>query len=204
VRKYAFSLGNNFEMYSQDGSKILLEIGRGTYPNALSNLFRVLHFDEYNWNIKIGAFCSIAQEFRIVLGKASGSHNYEHMSTYPFPAFLTPSSPKNARSNQTMSVIIGNDVWIGLGVSIMNNVIIGDGAVIGAYSVVRENIPPYAIAVGNPAKVVKYRFDEKYINLLLDLKWWNWSDEELIDRNASFKILRNNPESYFNGNLEIT
>lgn len=198
VRKYTFSRGSYVTMLSADGSKVSLEIGRGTYPNKVSNLFQLFHFDDYNWNVKIGAFCSIAQDFRIMLGKSSGSHNYELMSSYPFPALLTPNFVQHARTDQDMTLIIGNDVWIGMGVTIMNNVIIGDGAVIGAFSVVRENIPPYAIAVGNPAKVVKYRFDEKYINLLLDLKWWNWSDEELIDRNASFQILRKKPESFFN------
>ena len=70
-------------------------------------------------------------------------------------------------------------MWIGSGSCILENVIIGDGAVIGANSVVTKDVPPYAICVGNPAKVIKYRFDDIMIKQLLDQKWWNWDDEKI-------------------------
>ena len=74
---------------------------------------------------------------------------------------------------------IGSDVWIGAGASIMTGVNVGDGAVIGANSVVTKDIPPYAVAVGVPAKIIKFRFDEDIINRLLKIKWWNYSKEAL-------------------------
>ena len=74
------------------------------------------------------------------------------------------------------NVVIGNDVWIGTETIIMSGVIIGDGAVIGARAVVTKNVPPYTIVAGNPAKVVKRRFDDETIQRLLDVKWWSWSD----------------------------
>jgi acetyltransferase-like isoleucine patch superfamily enzyme len=74
---------------------------------------------------------------------------------------------------------IGNDVFIGANVTIIDGVAIGDGAVIGAGAVVVKDIPPYAVAVGVPAKVIKYRFDHDIIDKLLKLQWWSWSDEEL-------------------------
>lgn len=77
-------------------------------------------------------------------------------------------------------VKIGNDVWIGFGAVIINSVTIGDGAVIGAYAVVREDVPPYAIVIGNPAKVIRYRFNETQIGMLLEIAWWEWSDEEIL------------------------
>ena len=73
-------------------------------------------------------------------------------------------------------VLIGNDVWIATEAIIMSGVTIGDGVVIGARAVVTKNVPPYTIVAGNPAIVMKQRFDDKTIQRLLDVKWWSWSD----------------------------
>jgi acetyltransferase-like isoleucine patch superfamily enzyme len=78
-------------------------------------------------------------------------------------------------------VIIGNDVWIGEGAKIMAGVIIGDGAVIANNSHVVKNVAPYSVVGGNPAKHIKYRFTEAQINQLLQIKWWNWDDENIND-----------------------
>jgi tetrahydrodipicolinate N-succinyltransferase len=75
--------------------------------------------------------------------------------------------------------IIGNDVWLGAKVNIIRGVKIGDGAVIGANSLVLHDIPPYAIAVGSPARVIKYRFDESVIEELIKIKWWEWDIETI-------------------------
>lgn len=83
------------------------------------------------------------------------------------------------------STKIGNDVWIGARVTILDGVCIGDGAIIGAGAVVTSDIPPYAIAVGIPAKVIKYRFTEEQIDHLLELQWWN-KDEAWIREHAEF------------------
>ena len=72
---------------------------------------------------------------------------------------------------------IGNDVWIGENVTIKDGVKIGNGAVIGTAAVVTKDVPPYAIVAGVPAKIIKYRFDDKKIQLLQDIKWWDWSPE---------------------------
>lgn len=94
---------------------------------------------------------------------------------------------------------IGNDVWIGDNVTIKNGVKIGDGAVIGACALVTKDIPPYAIVGGVPAKIIKYRFEEKIINELLELKWWNFNDEilktiqydNILDAIATLKKIKN-------------
>jgi acetyltransferase-like isoleucine patch superfamily enzyme len=132
--------------------------------------------------VSIGKFCSIAPEVEIFVG---GNHRPDYITTYPFAAL--PSDWPGAKGKTPVSkgdVVIGNDVWIGTGARILSGVTIGDGAVIGAYAVVAKDVPPYAIAVGNPAKVVKKRFDEKIIEKLLALKWWNW-DIEKVTRNVA-------------------
>nr|WP_255481100.1 CatB-related O-acetyltransferase [Pontibacter sp. Tf4] len=80
---------------------------------------------------------------------------------------------------ETKPIIIGNDVFIGMNVTILDGVTIGDGAVIGAGSVVSKDIPPYAVAYGNPIKVVKYRFSDSTIKRLLETKWWDWDYNKL-------------------------
>ena len=86
-------------------------------------------------------------------------------------------------------VIIGNDVWIGHESTIMSGVKIGDGAVIAANSVVVKDVEPYTIVGGNPAKVIKKRFSDDIINNLLELKWWDWSNEKI---NENLNILCSN------------
>jgi acetyltransferase-like isoleucine patch superfamily enzyme len=122
----------------------------------------------------IGAFCSIAQNVKIGLG----NHNKKAISTSPIF-----SSKTNALSiswiiqgsfEEFETVNIGNDVWIGMGAMIMGGITIGHGAIIGAGSIVTKDIPNYAIAAGVPAKILKYRFNEKQIEFLLKIKWWNW------------------------------
>lgn len=117
-------------------------------------------------NIFIGNYTSIGKNCQFILTH----HNYKSVSTHPLFGNVF------SRGN----IIIGNDVWIGLNVTILDNVTIGDGAVIGAGSVVSTNIPPYAIAVGNPCKVVKYRFPEPIIQKLLETKWWNLEKDQLL------------------------
>ena len=125
-------------------------------------------------NVSIGKFCSIGPNFCCGLG----IHPLDGLSTSPF---LYPNGAEEHKP-----VFIGNDVFIGANVTILDGVTIGDGAVIGAGAVVTKDIPPYAIAVGVPAKTIKYRFDENTQQLLLAEKWWEKSDEEiqkLIEKN---------------------
>lgn len=121
-------------------------------------------------NLIIGSFCSIACEVNIFLG---GNHNYKRPSTW----LLKKDDKEGIKSNG--DVIIGNDVWIGHGATIMSGVNIGDGAVIAAESLVVKNVEPYSIVGGNPAKHIAYRFDEQTIEKLLEIKWWNWPDKIL-------------------------
>lgn len=116
--------------------------------------------------LNIGRYCSIGKNAVFVMTH----HDYKHTSTHP----------SFSKTFSRGHITIGNDVWVGLNVTIMDNITIGDGAVVGAGSVVTRDIPPYAIVVGNPACVVKYRFTSEIIERFLRVKWWNRSEEELI------------------------
>lgn len=129
--------------------------------------------------LTIGRFCSIADRVEIYLG---GNHRYEWGTTYPFSAFrdLWPLAPKVEDYHSTKGdVIIGHDVWLGSGSTILSGVTIGHGAVVAAHAVVTKDVPPYAIVGGNPAKIIRYRFDEATIQALLETKWWDLPREKI-------------------------
>ena len=137
--------------------------------------------------IKIGKYCSI--------GKCSfyidGDHNINYATTYPFKELGYCDNSIDNKNIKTPA-IIGNDVWIADEAVIYGNVNIGNGAVIAGQSVVTKDVPPYAVVAGNPAKIVKYRFDEKIIGLLLELKWWDL-DHEFICKELA-PVIDNLPE----------
>jgi virginiamycin A acetyltransferase len=107
-------------------------------------------------------------------------------STYPFNTFMmtpqTTSEDITAMFEDAQNrgdTVVGNDVWIGMNAVIMPGVKIGDGAIIGANSVVTKNVEPYTVVGGNPATIIKKRFDEQTIDTLLNIKWWDWSIEKI-------------------------
>ena len=127
--------------------------------------------------LKIGKFCSLASNIYILAG---GEHRSDWISTYPFNCLIDDFDYIKGHPSTKGDIIIGNDVWIGDSVKILSGVHIGDGAIIGTASVVTKDIPPYAIAAGNPAKIIRYRFDEDTIEELLDIKWWNFREKDII------------------------
>lgn len=137
---------------------------------------------------KIGKFCSIADNCSIGIA----THTIKNISTSPIFTEKkngTGSSWSSTNSHKEIHpTIIGNDVWIGTRVIILGGVHIGDGAIIGAGSVVTKDIPDYAIAVGVPAKVKKYRFEKPIITKLIEMKWWNMSEEKIKNNIEIFQI----------------
>ncbi len=131
-------------------------------------------------HVIVGKYCSLARQLVFNIGR---NHNFKIVTTYPLSSINKSKKlpPPKCKAKNPHQIIIGNDVWIGHGVTIMGGVKIGNGAVIGAGSVVAKNIPPYAIAVGNPVRVIKYRFDEETIRKFLAVKWWNWDLEKIAD-----------------------
>lgn len=128
--------------------------------------------------LKIGRYCSIADNVEIFLG---GNHRPDWVTTYPFSAINHWPEAEHIVGHPSTrgDVTIGNDVWIASRAMIHSGVTIGDGAVIGAASVVRRDVPPYAIVIGNPAEVVRMRFSEAEVAALLRLKWWDWNENRV-------------------------
>ena len=126
----------------------------------------------------IGKYCSIGSGAVFMMAGNQG-HRMDWISTFPFNFQANIFKKAKNAYEKTGDTIIGNDVWIGSEAMIMSGVTIGSGAIIAARSVVIKDVPPYAVVGGNPATIIKYRFDEKNIEKLLKLKWWDWSEEKV-------------------------
>jgi chloramphenicol O-acetyltransferase type B len=136
--------------------------------------------DEGADRLVVGSFCSIGSGAAFIMAGNQG-HRNEWISTFPF--FFMPEVPEfeNAANGYLPSgdTVIGNDVWIGSEAVIMPGITIGDGAVIGTRALVTKDVEPYAIVGGNPAKTIRKRFDDDSIELLLEMKWWDWPADRL-------------------------
>lgn len=143
----------------------------------------LFNYPEFGDTLRIGKFCSIASGTKFIMGPAN--HRISSVTTYPFHVFgglwqeNTP--PHMSQLPFKGDTIIGNDVWIGRCSVIMPGVKIGDGAIIAAYSVVTKDVEPYSVVGGNPAKFIKKRFNQELITILLELKWWDFTEEELVN-----------------------
>lgn len=137
------------------------------------------HYDFIGDKLIIGKFCQIGAGVEFVMNGAN--HQMNAVSTYPF--YIFGSWDQSAPSKEDLpfkgDTVVGNDVWIGQNSTILPGVHIGDGAIIGLNSVVTRDVPPYTIVAGNPAKAVRKRVDDELIDLLLKLKWWDKSIEEI-------------------------
>jgi acetyltransferase-like isoleucine patch superfamily enzyme len=171
-----------------DGKHV--KIGEGCYiDNCIIGDYTYLSKNVSMMNTTVGKFCSIAQGVSICLGRHPSS---TFVSTHPvfFSIHKQNGITFSDKSyfNESGKTSIGNDVWIGVNAVIMDDIVIGDGAIIGANAVVTKDIPSYAVAVGVPARIIKYRFEKDEIIFLKDFKWWD-KDEEWLK--ANYKDLHN-------------
>lgn len=150
---------------------------RGTYFDRNVNI--ISWSDKYF--VKLGKYNSIGRDCNFFL---HSNHRIDWITTSS--QLLGLVTPEIADMHMKMGhptckgdIIVENDVWIGAKSTIMSGVKIQNGSIIGANSVVTKDIPPYAIVVGNPAKIVKYRFSEKIIESLLEIAWWNWTEDRI-------------------------
>lgn len=161
-------LGQNCKIYHKARMNNVI-IGNYTYisENSIIN------------NTIIGKFCSIGPN----LISGWGLHPTNGISTHPMFYSIAKQNgitlSSESKTKEYLPISIGNDVFIGMNVTILDGITIGDGAIIGAGAVVSKDIPAYAIAVGNPIKIVKYRFEKEIIAQLMKIKWWNFKDEKL-------------------------
>jgi virginiamycin A acetyltransferase len=160
-----------------------IEIGDYTYYDDLedpSNFERnVLYlFDFINDKLIIGRYCSIASDVKFIMN--GGNHEIAPISTFPFGIFGNGwekvNEPENMASKYPNkgNTVIGNDVWLGYGATIMPGVKIGTGAIVASKAVVTKDVPDYAIVGGNPARIIRKRFADDVIQRLLKIAWWNW------------------------------
>lgn len=140
------------------------------------------HFDFIGDRLIIGRFCSIAAETRFIMN--GGNHVTDWFATFPFPVFGHGwETAMPATWPYRGDTVVGHDVWIGYGSTIMPGIQIGHGAVIAARSVVTKDVEPFSIVGGNPAGPIRYRFDEQTRRKLLEIAWWDW-DVDKISRNV--------------------
>lgn len=150
-----------------------------------ADLFEKHVTHHYPWigdKLIIGKFCQIGSGVEFIMNGAN--HQMAAITTYPFYIFskeLRKHTPPMEKMPYKGDTVIGHDVWIGQNVTVLPGVHIGSGAIIGANSVVASDIPAYTIAVGNPCRVIKDRFDIKTKALLLEIAWWDWDIEKIKD-----------------------
>jgi virginiamycin A acetyltransferase len=147
------------------------DIGPWTYGRPL-----VLSARGETATLRIGSFCSIADEVTIMLG---GNHRVDWVTTYPFNVLFPEAARFEGHPVSKGDVVVGHDVWIGTGALILSGVTLGNGAVVGARSVVTRPVPAYAVAAGNPARVIRLRFSEDQIRRLEHIAWWDWPIEKV-------------------------
>jgi len=128
----------------------------------------------------VGSFCSIGSGAAFIMAGNQG-HRYDWASSFPF--FYMPEEPAFAGALDAFApagdTVIGNDVWIGTEAIVMPGVTIGHGAVIGSRALVTKDVEPYTIIGGNPGKPIRKRFSDEQIGMLVEMAWWDWSDDRL-------------------------
>jgi virginiamycin A acetyltransferase len=180
-------------------------VGDYTYyddPEDIHNFEKnvLYHFDFIGDQLIIGKFCQIAAGVRFIMN--GGNHYLGGYSSFPFIIFKSAWPHVPFSPNSKGDTVIGNDVWFGNSVTIMPGIKIGDGAIIGTNSVVTKDVEPYSIIGGNPAQLIRKRFDDITIDFLLDLKWWDWPIET-IAKNV-LHIMNADQDSLSKVNIEVS
>ena len=162
-------------------------VGEYTYyddPEDSENFERnvLYHFPFIGDKLIIGKFCAIARGVKFIMNGAN--HKLSGISTYPFQIFgngWEKVMPQPGDLPYKGDTIVGNDVWIGYEALIMPGVRIGNGAIVSSRSVVVSDVAPYSVVGGNPAKLIKHRFEPDVIAALEDIAWWDWPVEKITE-----------------------
>ncbi|WP_027722464.1 CatB-related O-acetyltransferase [Maridesulfovibrio zosterae] len=168
--------------YCTDPNVIIGDYSYYDDPDGAEHFFESIlyHFDFIGDKLIIGRYCAIARRTTFIMN--GGNHALDSFSTYPFFIFGSgweSGVPAESLSAEVKDTCIGNDVWIGYDATIMPGVSIGHGSIVGAKSVVTKDFPPYSVIAGNPARLIRRRFDEDVIAELLKIAWWDWEPEKV-------------------------
>jgi len=156
-----------------------VETGRLVMGKHTYGMPEIHHYRGSESRVFIGNYCSISPGVVIITG---GIHPTDWVSTFPFRVMWNlPGQLEDGTPTTRGDIHIGSDVWIGTDAMILSGVTIGDGAVICSRAVVTRDVPPYSIVAGVPAKVLKTRFCEEAVGLLLKIKWWEWPEEKIAE-----------------------
>ncbi len=147
-------------------------------------------FDFSPERLEIGKFCQIADGVTFVT--ASANHRYDGVTSFPFAVFDGGAAARPSMPGPGPDTVIGNDVWLGAGATILPGARIGDGSIVGARAVVAGAVPPYSVVAGNPGRVIRQRFDTGRIDALLRLRWWDWPIDRILSHEAA--LCGDNPE----------
>jgi acetyltransferase-like isoleucine patch superfamily enzyme len=160
----------DFSVYRWAQKAGRVQVGRGTYGVPTLHMY---HYD--NTRLIIGNYCSMAPVCFI-----GGGHPPDRVTTYPLAINLgLEGAGEDGFPAPSKDIVVGSDVYLGQQSVILSGVTIGDGAIVGIAGVVTKDIPPYAIVGGNPARLIRYRFSADQIAALLEIRWWDWPEEEI-------------------------
>lgn len=154
-----------------------VDVGHATYGDP-----RIYHYAGDETRLTIGSYVSIARDVTFVLG---GNHRIDTVTTFPLRRRLRlPGAESDGQPWSKGDIVVGADVWIGVGALIVSGVCIGDGAVVAAGSIVVSDVAPYSVVAGCPAREVKKRFTDRQRDQLLAIAWWDWPPEIVAERSA--------------------
>jgi virginiamycin A acetyltransferase len=161
-----------------------IEVGEYSYAhrfdppgNWAASIAPFLH-EQSAERLEIGKFCQIADGAIVIT--SSANHRYDGVSSFPFAIFGDPDPARPSLPGPGPDTVIGNDVWIGQGAKILPGARLGHGVIVGAGAVIGGNVPPYSIVAGNPGRVLRRRFDERSIDRILKVAWWDWPIERIL------------------------
>lgn len=196
VEPYEIKCAMEYKMnFPGKGGFPVLFIEKGSYiAGAKIETSLDFHVEDGCYNLQIGRYCALAEDILFMMDLM---HDYKYVYMGEIEEFRgmpeTTLELNQYRVKRKGQILIENDVWIGHGAVILGGVTIHNGGVVGAGAVVTKDVPPYAIVAGNPAKIIKYRFEEAAVKALLDIAWWNWESDVLKGRYREMRM----PVSYF-------